>query len=325
MGVKRSIKMSAGADLVYITQAFEEYMMEKAARNLSPATMKNYEDTFRLFMEFNEFDRESTTDEISQQHIFKWINTLKLDGVKPSSINHYLRDVRAFLYWCMNEDREYITPAFKIRMVEGQEEQLKLFTDEEIELLLEKPRKSDSYADWRTWAIVNWVLATGNRAATICDVKIGDINFSKKEIMLGHTKNKKAQILPLSSSLEVVIKEFIRVWRRDANLNEYLFCNVGEEQLTTNGLKQSFRKYCKDRGVQKTNIHGLRHNFAKGWVRSNGNMFALQKILGHSSLDMTRKYVKMFSEDIKEDFDKFNPLDNIKRSSKRTQTVKRSW
>lgn len=317
--------MSAGADLVYITQAFEEYMMEKAARNLSPATMKNYEDTFRLFMEFNEFDRESTTDEISQQHIFKWINTLKLDGVKPSSINHYLRDVRAFLYWCMNEDREYITPAFKIRMVEGQEEQLKLFTDEEIELLLEKPRKSDSYADWRTWAIVNWVLATGNRAATICDVKIGDINFSKKEIMLGHTKNKKAQILPLSSSLEVVIKEFIRVWRRDANLNEYLFCNVGEEQLTTNGLKQSFRKYCKDRGVQKTNIHGLRHNFAKGWVRSNGNMFALQKILGHSSLDMTRKYVKMFSEDIKEDFDKFNPLDNIKRSSKRTQTVKRSW
>ena len=325
MGVKRSIKMSAGADLVYITQAFEEYMMEKAARNLSPATMKNYEDTFRLFMEFNEFVRESTTDEISQQHIFKWINTLKLDGVKPSSINHYLRDVRAFLYWCMNEDREYITPAFKIRMVEGQEEQLKLFTDEEIELLLEKPRKSDSYADWRTWAIVNWVLATGNRAATICDVKIGDINFSKKEIMLGHTKNKKAQILPLSSSLEVVIKEFIRVWRRDANLNEYLFCNVGEEQLTTNGLKQSFRKYCKDRGVQKTNIHGLRHNFAKGWVRSNGNMFALQKILGHSSLDMTRKYVKMFSEDIKEDFDKFNPLDNIKRSSKRTQTVKRSW
>ena len=325
MGVKRSIKMSAGADLVYITQAFEEYMMEKAARNLSPATMKNYEDTFRLFMEFNEFDRESTTDEISQQHIFKWINTLKLDGVKPSSINHYLRDVRAFLYWCMNEDREYITPAFKIRMVEGQEEQLKMFTDEELELLLEKPRKSDSYADWRTWAIVNWVLATGNRAATICDVKIGDINFSKKEIALGHTKNKKAQILPLSSSLEVVIKEFIRIWRRDANPTDYLFCNVGEDKLTTNALKQSFRKYCQDRGVQKTNIHGLRHNFAKGWVRSNGNMFALQKILGHSSLDMTRKYVKLFSEDIKEDFDKFNPLDNIKRSSKRTQTVKRSW
>ena len=52
-------------------------------------------------------------------------------------------------------------------------------------------------------------------------------------------------------------------------------------------------------------------------------MFALQKILGHSSLEMTRKYVKLFTEDIKKDYDKFSPLDTMKRSGKRTQIVKR--
>jgi integrase/recombinase XerD len=324
MGVKRTIKKSSGYDLIPIAQAFEEYLIEKEARNLSAATIKSYRDTMSLWFRFNKFDDETTTDEIKQTHIFKWINTMRLNGVKPSSINHYLRDVRAFCYWCMDADRKYIEPAFKIKMVEGQEEQLKLFSDDELEALLEKPRKNDGFTEWRTWAIVNWVLGTGNRAATIVDVKITDINYARKEIVLGHTKNKKAQIIPLSSSLEVVLKEYIRMWRKDAELDAYLFCNIGEEQLTTNALRHSFSRYCENRGVEKTNIHGLRHNFAKGWVQNNGNMFALQKILGHSSLDMTRKYVRLFSEDIKEDFDKFSPLDTIKRSAKRTMKVKKS-
>lgn len=323
-GTKRKIKKSSGYDLIPIVQAFEEYLIEKQARNLSEKTLRNYEETMNKFMNFCEFDDDSTTDEIAQSHIFKWINTMKLEGVKPTSINHYLREVRAFLYWCMNEDRQYITPSFKIKMVEAQEEQLKLFSDDELALLLEKPKKNDTFAEWRTWAIVNWVLGTGNRASTICDVKLTDINYSKKEIALGHTKNKKAQIIPLSSSLETVIKEYVRMWRKDADINGYLFCNVGEEKLTTNALRHAFGRYCDARGVEKTNIHGLRHNFAKGWVRNNGNMFALQKILGHSSLDMTRKYVRLFSEDIKEDFDRFSPLDTIKKSTKRAQTVRRT-
>jgi integrase/recombinase XerD len=225
----------------------------------------------------------------------------------------------------MDPARGYIAPAFKIEMIKGQEEPLKLFTDEELELLLEKPRAKDSFTDWRTWAIVNWVIGTGNRAATICQVQIGDIDFKYKEITLQHTKNKKAQTIPLSPALETVIKEYIRIWRKESSAEDYLFPSVADEKLTTNALAHSFGRYCNDRGVERTNIHGLRHNFAKGWVRNNGNMFALQQILGHSSLDMTRRYVKLFGEDIKEDFEKFNPLDNIKRAGKRTHNVKRSY
>lgn len=325
MAVKRKIKKSTGYDLIPLGMAFDEFIQEKEARNLSQATIKNYIQSFEYFMDFNELSRdENTTDEINVGMFHHWIGSMKLDGVKHTSINHYLRDCRAFFYWCMDEDRKYITPSFKIHLVEGQEEQLKLFSDEDIALLLEKPRRNDSFVVWRTWAIVNWVLGTGNRASTICDVRLNDVFYAKKEIALGHTKNKKAQIIPLSSSLETVLKEYCRMWRKEAEVDGWLFPNVGEEQLTTNALRHAFAKYCDDRGVEQTNIHGLRHNFAKGWVRNNGNMFALQKILGHASLDMTRKYVKLFSEDIKDDFDKFNPLDTIKRGARRTQKVKRN-
>lgn len=324
MGTKRVIKRSVEFDLIPLNEAFEEFIAEKGARNLSAATLRNYRESYDMFMKFHNLGDNDTTDIITQSHFFKWMNSMKLNGIKPTSINHYLRDCRTFFYWCMDADRRYIDPAFKVPMMEGQEEQLKLFSDEELMLLLEKPRPSDSFGEWRTWAIVNWVLGTGNRASTICDVALTDINYSRKEIVLRHTKNKKAQIIPLSSSLETVLKEYIRKWRREADANGWLFPNVGEEQLTTNALRHSFGRYCESRGVEKTNIHGLRHSFAKGWVQNNGNMFVLQKILGHSSLEMTRKYVRLFSEDIKEDFDKFNPLDSIKRSAKRTQLVKKN-
>ena len=323
MAIKRTIKRSSDADEVMLFEAFDEFILEKKANNLSESTIKNYRQSFDFFCKFSGFDDNTSFESISNQDIYKWINSLKLSGISASSINHYLRDIKAFLYWCMDPDRSYLQ-SFKIKQLEHQEEKLKLFTDEEIEALLEKPRKKDSFADWRTWTIVNWVLATGNRASTICDVQIKDINFTRKEITLGHTKNKKAQNVPMSSSLSTVLKEYIRMWRKDADPDSYLFCNVGESKLTTNALRLSFGRYCDSRGVDKSNIHGLRHNFAKGWVRNNGNMFVLQKILGHSTLDMTRRYVKLFSEDIKEDYDKFSPLDTIKRSAKRTKAVERN-
>lgn len=305
----------------FLLDTFESFILEKEAGGLAEKTLRNYRQSFEFFVKFCGFNEETVVPEVEQTLIFKWINTLKLEGVKPTSVNHYLRDLRTFLYWCM--EMEYLEP-FKIKTVEAQEEQIKLFEDWELEALLEKPRPRDGFVEWRTWAIVNWVLATGNRAATICDVKIPDVSYAKKEIVLRHTKNKKAQIIPLSNSLEMAIKEYCRMWRKDAPIDGYLFPNIGEEQLTTNALRLSFGRYCKSRGVDKSNIHGLRHNFAKGWVRNNGNMFVLQKILGHSSLAMTRRYVKMFSEDLKEDYDMYSPLDTIKKSKRRTAQVKRS-
>lgn len=322
MAIKRKITRSDNY-CVSLEQAFKEFAMAKEARNLADDTIRNYVQSYNILAMFNGFTVKTTVDEVNASHIYNFVRALKESGVKPASINHYLRDCRAFLYWCMDEEREYIKP-FKITLIEAQEEQLKLFTDDEIEKLLEKPSKGDSFSNWRTWAIVNWVLGTGNRASTICDIHLDDINYSLKEISLRHTKNKRAQIIPLSPSLETALKEYIKIWRSDASANGWLFPNIGDEQLTTNALRQSFAKYCEEREVYKSNIHGLRHNFAKGWVKNNGNMFVLQKILGHSTLEMTRKYVRLFSDDIKTDFDKFSPLDTIKRTSKRTYVVKRN-
>ena len=94
--------------------------------------------------------------------------------------------------------------------------------------------------------------------------------------------------------------------------------------LNTGEIWHSVGKYMKSRGIKKTTVHGLRHTFALGWVRNNGNMFALQKILGHSTLDMTKKYVRLFAEDIKVDFELYNPLDTAKRNISRKRVIQKN-
>jgi len=241
--------------------------------------------------------------------------------MNPITINTYLRSIRTFVYWCV--DMEYTAP-FKIRLIAQHDPYKKTFTDREKRILIKPPNEKDDFMDWRTWAIVNWILATGNRAGTLVSIQMGDLNFSDNEIAIRKTKAKKSMILPMSPALKKALKGYVRRWRANAQETSFLFPSVKDEKLSYNGLHQCFAKYCRDRGVTNTSIHAMRHTFAKDYIRNMGDAFRLQRILGHSSLEMTRRYVNMFAEDLKEDYERFSPLDTLVRPSNRKQTIHRT-
>ena len=223
-------------------------------------------------------------------------------------------------------ESKFIDPPFRIKMPTIDEEVIDTYTDDEIEALVARPTRRDdnNFVEWRTWAVVNWLIATGNRAGTVVEIRLGDLNFTNKEITIRKTKTHKAYVIPFSSALMTVIKEYIKRWRATCGDDAFLFPNIGDGQLSVNALKQSIATYNKRRGVEKTSAHMFRHTFSKMFVRKGGDPFRLQKMLGHTTLDMTRHYVNLFSEDLKEGFDEINPLDNIKKSASRTKRVTRT-
>lgn len=324
MGVKRVLSKAAHFD-VTLEDAFELFTEEKKTLNKSQATIENYEITFRRWTRYLEACEYSLLcSDVDDSYIYAFANHLKSENMKQSSINHYIRDIRSFLYWCM--DAQYINPSFRIKMPTLDEEIPETYSDAEVEALVSRPHRRDAnnFPEWRTWAIVNWILATGNRAGTITEVTLGDLNFSRKEITIRKTKTHKAYIIPMSTALSTVLKEYIKRWRAKSGNDAFLFPSINDCKLSVNALKQSIAKYNKMRGVEKTSAHMYRHTFAKRWVRGGGDPFRLQKMLGHSTLDMTRHYVNLFSEDLKEGFDEINPLDNIKKSASRTKRVTRT-
>ncbi|MDY5665079.1 MAG: tyrosine-type recombinase/integrase [Blautia sp.] len=317
MGVSKKIRKKTTNE-VTVQELFEIFQVEKRTLGVEEKTIRNYRESLKRFL-LSLGCEDICAVSLGKEDVIGFIAQLQDEQVKPATINHYLRDLRAFFNWC---SKSGYMEKIEIKLIKGQEDTKETYTDEELKILLAKPQNSN-YCEWRSWAVINWILATGNREKTICSLKMKDINMQEREIILRHTKNKKVQIVPMSTELSFVLRQFIHDFRSDADEEDYLFCNVAGERLSEDALKASIRDYNLSRGVQRTSVHVFRHTFAKLWIRNGGDVFRLQKMLGHSTLDMTRKYVNLFSADLREGFDSYNPLDKISRGKGMKHSVKK--
>lgn len=295
-----------------IQNAFDLFIRKCKIKNLTDLSIISYKEKIVHFFEFidkNEPITVVTSDTIDDYILWLRENTEAND----ISINSYLRSVRAFLYYCM--ECNYI-PSFKIRLIKAEKKIKETYTDEELMRLLKKPDINNcTFTCYKTWVFENYLLATGNRISTALDLHIGDINFHSGTITLRKTKNRKQQIIPLSNTLADILQEYLQI--RGGEDEDYLFCNEYGGQASSRTYQQLVRRYNIKRNVNKTSCHLFRHTFAKNWIISGGDMFRLQKILGHSDLTVTKEYVNMFGQDLQMDFEKFNPLDNLNSKNKK--------
>lgn len=226
-------------------------------------------------------------------------------GLKDSTINIRLRAVRAWFVWA-EEVYEIKLPT--IKPIKEDKIVKECYSIEEIEKLLREPNKL-KFDKYRDWVMINFLLCTGSRLSSIVNVHIEDIDFEAHTILFRHSKNRKQYIIPLAKQLEVVLKEYIAVLPSEI---EFLFPTQWGTQLSTIGCQQAIRRYCKERGVEKGGMHKFRHTFATSYARQTHDVFRLQKLLNHSSLEMSRRYVNLSNEDLAEGFNEVCILNKVK-------------
>jgi integrase/recombinase XerD len=231
------------------------------------------------------------------------------------TINSYLRTIRAFLYWLM--EGGYIK-RFRISIPRADKKIKETYSEAELNLLLKKPDiKKCDFIEYRMWAFSNYLLATGNRISSALNLLVCDIDFGNSLITINKTKNRKAQIIPMSKVLSNVLKEYLQY--RGDELTDYVFCTETGGKSALRTFQDALADYNRSRGVMKTSAHLYRHTFAKQWILNGGDIFRLQKILGHSDLTVVKEYVQMFGNDLSIDFDRFNPLDQLGMNNKQNK------
>jgi integrase/recombinase XerD len=291
---------------ITVQEAFERFLRIKKAQNLSPDTITHYEIHYRYFSEFFCVDQKCSV--ITSDTYYSYIEYLKATRkANEITLNSYLCSLRAILYFFMGEG---YTERFKIKLLKTEKKIKETYNDDELASLLKKPNlKSCTFAQYRNWVMVNYFLATGNRLRTTINLKIGHLDFDNSLILMGKTKNGRQQLIPMSKSLAGILQEYLSY--RKGEDEDYVFCDIRGRQLTRDGTNTIMRKHHLSLGVTKTSVHSYRHTFAKKWILNGGDIFRLQKLLGHSSMEMVKNYVEMFNEDLKQNFESFNPLDNF--------------
>ncbi|MDR1755152.1 MAG: site-specific integrase [Eubacterium sp.] len=305
--MRQQINLQQISSHMTINEAFEQFIRVKKNQNVSGETIIYYEGVKKGFTNF--FSGENSCIDITKRTIEDYTHFLKCKkpAISSVTVNTNLRGLRAILYFFMAQG--YLEE-FKISLIRQEKAVKRTYTEYELDALLKKPNlKKCDFAEYRNWVISNYLLATGNRLSTVCNVKIRDINFKHHEILLTKLKNRRQYIIPLSSTLEKILIDYLQY--RKGEQDDYLFCTRYGDKLEKAAIVSAIKRYNRKRGVEKTSIHLYRHTFAKNWILNGGDIARLKSILGHSSNDIVHEYLEMFGGDLQRNFDLYNPLDNI--------------
>ena len=173
-------------------------------------------------------------DEVSQDAFENFIVSELDAGKKITSLNSRIRGLRVFFKFCA--EREYMKP-ITLKLMKEDETIKEPYTDAELRRLLKRP-EGNSWVEWRTWASINYLIATGNRASTLLNVKISDVDFENMTIHLVKTKSRKQQIIPLSPALKQILLDYLKTW--EWTTDDYLFpSNEGHNSICVRFKAQS--------------------------------------------------------------------------------------
>ena len=298
---------------ISLADAADKFFIHNDAVGLSEATQKTYQRRVKKFIDFmgGGVDVSEMTDFAFERYLIK----LRATGIKPVSIATDMRHLRAFVRYCIGKGyiEDMVFPMPKV------EETIKEpYSDEEMALLLEKPQRGN-WVEFRNWVMINYFFSTGQRLSTVLNIKVNHLDLANHTVKLTHNKDKKQKYMPLSKKMVEILEEYIYV--SDLRPNDWLFPEYEGKQLSVRGAQDSIAQYNKRRKVEKTSIHAFRHTFAKTYIMNGGNPAKLQKLLNHKTIDMTMRYVNLYSGEIGADIDKFNPLDNFNPNKRKRVAI----
>lgn len=268
-----------------VRNAYTEFLNEKISLNVSQKTLNTYKIHIESFINFHHCENLST-HEISKTYYQDWITFLQNDPRKKDvTVASYCRSVRVFLYWM--QDNQYTDPI--LLQIPKYQKTIKIcYTNEELSKVLQKPNEC-SMTQYQTWVFINLVCATGIRLASALDLKVHEVIASEKCIYIQRTKNKKAQCFYLSDEMLFILERYINLF--ELNESDYIFCTGAGSKMAQRSMQDNVASFNRSHEVQKTSIHLFRHTFARNYYKQTKDIYSLSKILGHSSIATTEKYL----------------------------------
>ena len=144
-----------------LNEIYEGFVFTKKVQGCSEATLRNYADRLHNISKF--LDIEMPLCNLTKRHLEEMIYQMREAGLAHNSIAYYVRSFRTFLLWCNKEGlTDVIIPQFKERDTVKE-----TYSDEELELLLKKPKANCEFCEYRCWVIVNFLMNCGYRTRSV--------------------------------------------------------------------------------------------------------------------------------------------------------------
>lgn len=231
-------------------------------------------------------------------------------GVKHATIAATLRALRAFFNWAVNKGVIESSPMAQITIGVPKAPNIETFSRDQLRELFSQPDPK-LFVGLRDLTIMTLMVETGVRVRELCDIRLDDIRSEDNQILIAG-KNGEDRLVPIQTQTKRLLKRYLQA--RGESPVEWLFISHDDEQMNRDSVRRRIAKYGRMAGIDNVRCspHTFRHTFAKMSVQNGADIFSLQRILGHKSMDMVRRYVNMYGDDVKQAHERFSPVKNLR-------------
>lgn len=315
-----------------LKHAAEGFLFHKEADGMAPNTISDYRRTLREFLIFCADLDIAAIEDITSYHIRCYLHHLRTEReLSPKTVKNQWATLSSLWTWaaaeldlphvirghiaCPKAPPPEIIPLTKgdvVAMLDATEKSHRWKTDRRRAVKRRRPEAN------RDKAIVLMLVDTGVRVTELCQLDRGDVELSRGLVVIRESKYRMT-----TKSRHVYLGKAARkaLWRylaeREERLGEAIPSDAplfaahhNDTRLDRHAIRRMLYR-CADRaGVPNVYPHRFRHTFAINYLRNGGDPFTLQTLLGHSSLDMVKVYIRIAERDVEDVHRRASPADN---------------
>jgi site-specific recombinase XerD len=277
-----------------------DFILSRQAMMCTQNTIRQYRYLLRRTIDW--FDQHEITcpEEINSKFIRQFFSELFVQGCSDSYVHSYARVLKTFIRFMVEEN--YISEEIRVPMPKIAEKQLLVYNESQVKKILFACQNK------RDLAFILFMLDTGLRNAEVRRLNWNDINLKTGVVRVIEGKGRKFRIVVTGVNTRRALLKYRS--EIDSSLTNPVFQTQSGSRFTASGLR-SWMMRLSERAKIHITPHALRRTFATLSIRAGMDVFQLQILLGHSSLEMTRHYVSLVDEDLIRTHKAHGPVDFI--------------
>ncbi|MEN6529078.1 MAG: tyrosine-type recombinase/integrase [Anaerolineaceae bacterium] len=280
----------------YLEIWIDAFMMDRKAQNMAKGTIHYYQYRLKEFVEYCGTQEVKRITQIDPNLLRQYFLTLQQNGHNPGGVHMYYRVIKAFLRWWENEvePQNWKNPIKKVKAPKNPVVPLNPANIEDVRAMIDVCPKDNFYGT-RDRAIMLVLLDTGLRANELCSINVEDLNLITGEIHVKVGKGRKSRYAFIGSKARKAVRLYLRY--HPGNV-EPLWLNRERQRLEYWSLDGIMRRRAKEANVSHPSLHSFRRWFALTCLRAGMDAFSLQELMGHSDLQVLKRYLKQTSPDL---------------------------
>lgn len=289
-------------------EALTSFLLLRKALGNAPRTIEDYRQHVGFFFRSSPavHDTEAWGDTLLRDCLLEHMGRFEA----PVTFNLRLSSLRIFFNWAINEGLLTTNPTEGIKKRKASPRIVNV-PENILSRLLDMPDKK-TFSGLRDYCLFLLQLDTGIRPGEALHLTISDFDMEAGTLSVRSTvaKTRTARTLFLNRPTVRAMLDLIAV--RPAEWDGApIFCTCEGQLFSTGAWCRRIRETYFSRLGVKITPYMLRHAFAIGFLRNEGNIFALQRIMGHTSLDMTKRYLALTDQDLKDASIKASPVNSL--------------